>query len=485
MVVALRDADLVDDGAGHHGFREAQQVVLINGDLDDLELAVVLGEFLDPVHLELGLLLLGISDAVALDDYEAWLAAVVAVVLDEAALEELHVAVLGDELAVLLVEDEVLAGPVLELGVEAVAHDEHAGFLVVVDAVADVDAHEHGVLALLGRDDEVVLVLELDHPGRLVHQFARDLLHHVVHDRVQLVFVRVLEELHVVLLVLLAELRLLVAVLRLVFAALLVTKQLGDCVLPDHLYDCFLVEDVEDFEFLVEVRQKLRNQEDDDFVVAYQLVNQDFPVLVVVVVDEEVLDVAEVAALLLVALQELVFERLDVGLHLVGVKDADVVDAALAVELADLGVEELDVVVEVDGLVVREQLRRREREPLFYADDLVRDLEVFGEVEVDVVVVHVVHEAVDQLDFGLELVLGLVELQPFELAVVVDRLRQVVNLAHFDWFDLELVVLAFADYHTLFVVLQVLVLVFRELILETHFVVIDNVVVVIDIVVDI
>jgi hypothetical protein len=99
-------------------------------------------------------------------------------------------------------------------------------------------------------------------------------------------------------------------------------------------------------------------------------------------------------------------------------------------------------------------------------------------------VVHGVDEAVDEFDFGFELVLGLVELQPFKLAVVVDRLGQMVDLTHFDWFDVELVVFTFTDYDTLFVLLQVIILVFGELILETHFVVVDNVMVVIDRVVD-
>jgi len=63
----------------------------------------------------------------------------------------------------------MLTGPVFEFRVETVAHDEDWGFLVVVDGVADIDAHEHGVLPLFGRDDEVILVFEFHYPWREVH----------------------------------------------------------------------------------------------------------------------------------------------------------------------------------------------------------------------------------------------------------------------------------------------------------------------------
>lgn len=68
-----------------------------------------------------------------------------------------------------LVEDEMFASPVLEFRVETVAHDEHTGFLVVVDRVAHVNAHEHRVLPFTRRDDEVIFVFELHHPRCLVH----------------------------------------------------------------------------------------------------------------------------------------------------------------------------------------------------------------------------------------------------------------------------------------------------------------------------
>lgn len=247
---------------------------------------MVLGQFLDPVHLELGLLLLCVPNSVAVDDYEPRVAAVVAVLLDEAACEQLHVAIFGDELAVVLVEYEVFARPVLEFGVEAVAHDEHTGFLVVVDAMADVDAHEHGVLAFLGRDDEVVFVFELNHPRGLVHQFAGDFIHYVVHDRVQFVFIRVFEELHVVLLVLFAELRVFITLLGLIFATFLVTEKLGYCVFSYYLNNSFFVENMEYFEFLVQMRQKFRYQQNYYFIVPYQLVNQHFPILIIIMIDK-------------------------------------------------------------------------------------------------------------------------------------------------------------------------------------------------------
>jgi len=40
---------------------------------------------------------------------------------------------------------------------------------VVVDGVADIDAHEHSVLPLFDRNDEVILVFEFHYPWREVH----------------------------------------------------------------------------------------------------------------------------------------------------------------------------------------------------------------------------------------------------------------------------------------------------------------------------
>jgi len=153
---------------------------------------------------------------------------------------------------VVLVEDEVFAGPVFEFGVHAVAHDEHGGLLVVVDRVADVYPHLHHVVPLVRRQDIVLLALELDHPGTEVLEFARDLLDDVVHDRVQFAFIGLLEEAHVLLLVVLAVLRLLLALLGLVFAALLVALELHDGGLADDLDHGAFVEDVEYLEFLLE-----------------------------------------------------------------------------------------------------------------------------------------------------------------------------------------------------------------------------------------
>lgn len=124
VVVALGDTYFVDDRPGHHGFGQTQQVVLVDCDVHYFELAVVLGQLFDPVHLELCVLLLCIPDAIPVDNNQPGLASVAVVLFYEAALEELHVAILGDELAVLLVQDEVFAGPVLEFRVQTVTHDE-------------------------------------------------------------------------------------------------------------------------------------------------------------------------------------------------------------------------------------------------------------------------------------------------------------------------------------------------------------------------
>lgn len=79
---------------------------------------------------------------------------------------------------------------------------------------------------------------------------------------------------------------------------------------------------------------------------------------------------------------------------------------------------------------------------------------------------------------------GVVELQSLELTVVVDRLRQVVYLTYFHWFDIEFIVFTFADYYWLFILLKLLIIIFRKLVLKTHFVIIDYVMLVIDLIVD-
>lgn len=79
---------------------------------------------------------------------------------------------------------------------------------------------------------------------------------------------------------------------------------------------------------------------------------------------------------------------------------------------------------------------------------------------------------------------GVVELQSLELTVVVDRLGQVVDLTYFHWFDIEFIIFTFAYYYWLFILLKLLIIIFRKLVLKTHFVIIDYVMLVIDLIVD-
>lgn len=62
-------------------------------------------------------------------------------------------------------------------------------------------------------------------------------------------------------------------------------------------------------------------------------------------------------------------------------------------------------------------------------------------------------------------------LQPLELTVIIDRQRQVVDLAHLSRFDLEFIILALADYDTLSVLLQILIVVHIELVFKREFMV--------------
>lgn len=82
-------------------------------------------------------------------------------------------------------------------------------------------------------------------------------------------------------------------------------------------------------------------------------------------VNEHGFHIAEVAAFLFVALDELVFEKLNVRLHFVGVEDDCIVHIPFGLELPDLAVEELAVVVDVHQLVLSLQIGRADRELLF------------------------------------------------------------------------------------------------------------------------
>jgi len=483
VVLFLGHAQLVDDAPRQHGFAQAQQVVLVDRNLDDLVVALLLRQLLQPLDLELTLLLLSVSDPVAIDDQQLGLAVVVVLLLGQAAFEQLQEALLGDEFAVLFVEDEVLAGPVLQLGVETVGDHEYGWLLVVVDGVAHVDAHEHGLVLVGVRDQLVLLVLELHHPGREVLELAADFLDHVVHDTVQLVLVAVVEVLHVLLLVVAAELGILVAELGVVLASLLVAVELDDGGLADDLHDGALVEDVEDLEFLLERREELGDQQNDDLLVLDQGVDHLLPVFVVVVVDEHGLNLAEVAALLLLATDELVLEELDLGLHLVGLEHDGVVHPAFALELADLRVEELAVVVDVEQLVLGLDVGWVDGELLLDADHAVVDVEVLAEFLVLVALVHVLDQVVNHLDFELEVVLGLLILQPLEVPAGVCLVRQVVDLAHLRGLDLELVILALADHDALPLLLELVVLAVLEVLVEALLVVVDDFVLVVDLVV--
>lgn len=68
-------------------------------------------------------------------------------------------------------------------------------------------------------------------------------------------------------------------------------------------------------------------------------------------------NISEVTPFLFVTLQEFVFKSLDLWFHFIGIQDTHVVYSSFTLEFSDLGIEELDIVVQVDSLVVCEQLR--------------------------------------------------------------------------------------------------------------------------------
>jgi len=87
------------------------------------------------------------------------------------------------------------------------------------------------------------------------------------------------------------------------------------------------------------VREELRDEEYNHFLVPHQLVNKHFPVLVVIVVNEQMLHLAKVAPFLFVALHEFVLQGLNVWHHLIGLEYTYVVDPSFRLELAYLGVD--------------------------------------------------------------------------------------------------------------------------------------------------
>lgn len=68
-------------------------------------------------------------------------------------------------------------------------------------------------------------------------------------------------------------------------------------------------------------------------------------------------NISKVTSFLFVTLQEFVFECLYLWFHLITLQDTHVIYSSFTLEFPDLCVEELDIVVQVDGLVVCEQLR--------------------------------------------------------------------------------------------------------------------------------
>lgn len=98
---------------------------------------------------------------------------------------------------------------------------------------------------------------------------------------------------------------------------------------------------MEDFELLVQLRQEFRNQQDYDFIVFDKGVQQCLPILVLVVVQEHCFNVAKVAALLFLALNHFIFERLDIRFHFVRLKNATIINSTFAIEFSNLSVEKL------------------------------------------------------------------------------------------------------------------------------------------------
>lgn len=148
VVILLGHTQFVDNAAWQHRLGQPEQVVLVDCNVDDLLIPEFLGQLLDPLYLEFSLLFLRIPYTVPVDDQQLGQLIVLLLILDQTPPEQPQEGLLGDELPVLLVQDEMFTGPVLEFRVQTVGYDEHTRFLVVVDAVAHINTHEHGLVLM-------------------------------------------------------------------------------------------------------------------------------------------------------------------------------------------------------------------------------------------------------------------------------------------------------------------------------------------------
>ena len=146
-------------------------------------------------------------------------------------------------------------------------------------------------------------------------------------------------------------------------------------------------------------------------------------------------------------------------------------------------IEKLAVVVDVHELVLSLDVGWGNCKLLFDGDHLVLHGQVLDERLVNLTFAQVLYQGVNHLNLEFKVVLGLVVLQLFEVTRCIDVTRQMVNVADFGGFDLELVVFTLTDNQTLHVVFEFVTVVVEELLFETEVVVLDDFILVVDIVV--
>lgn len=164
VVLLLTNTQFIDDASRQHRLGQSQQIVLVHCNLYQFKVLVVVTQFLYPLNLKLSLLLFCISDSISVDHDQFGILLVGFVVLRQASLEQLDVGFFSYEFPVLLVQNKVLAGPVLQLRIQTVGHDKHTRFLVVIDTVAHINTHKHGVIPFIRRNYEVILRFKFYNP---------------------------------------------------------------------------------------------------------------------------------------------------------------------------------------------------------------------------------------------------------------------------------------------------------------------------------
>jgi len=122
-------------------------------------------------------------------------------------------------------------------------------------------------------------------------------------------------------------------------------------------------------------------------------------------------------------------------------------------------------------------------ELLLNADYSIIYIQISTELSVILTFVHVLDKVVDHFNFKLEVVLGLLVLEPLEVSACIGLVWKVVDKTYFSRFYVEFIVFALTDNYTLPFILKLVIVTIFKLFVETEFIVIYNFMLVVNLVV--